>query len=225
VQLPSIWDNRVSSMSTWSYIAKHKGYWDSDSIQITLDGDALLSKITWTMTEPADTSIQVFTSLSYNNLDWSNWTRCTNDGSIPDLFDYSTYGTFYLKYRIVMESSAPSGSPVFRSINIALEPVLVFDNKGDVPCTPEIWITKKGNGDFSLINLSNGNEEFKFTDLIDQETIYVNSERQHIETSLPVTYRYSNFNDHYLKVPVGTNTFRVTGNAQLKFRYQYKLMN
>lgn len=41
---------------------------------------------------------------------------------------------------------------------------ITFTNNGDVICSPEIWITKVGNGgDVSIVNTTNGNREFKFT--------------------------------------------------------------
>src|SRR5690606_20219276 len=102
------------------------------------------------------------------------------------------------------------------------EPVIVFDNKGVTECTPEIWITMNEAGDFSLINVSKNNEEFKFVGLANGETVYVNNEREYIETDLLATYRYSNFNDNYLRLPVGKNILKVSGNAKIVFRYQFK---
>ncbi|MMZ70712.1 hypothetical protein D1872_338290 [compost metagenome] len=50
----------------------------------------------------------------------------------------------------------------------------------------------------------------------------MNNERQDIETTLAVTYRYKDFNDNYLNLPVGKNVFKIDGYADIKFRYQFK---
>ncbi|MNJ49328.1 hypothetical protein D3C77_445520 [compost metagenome] len=123
-----------------------------------------------------------------------------------------------------MKSNSYSIKPKFKKITFFFEPVLVFDNKGDLNCKPEIWITKSGNGDFSIQNITHNNEEFAFTNLLDGETVYVDNENQDIETTLAVTYRYKDFNDNYLNFPPGKNVLRVSGNADIMFRYQYTLL-
>src|SRR5690606_26839588 len=104
------------------------------------------------------------------------------------------------------------------------EPVFVIDNIGDDICYPEVWITKTGAGNISLINTSNDNEEFAFTGLNNNETVYVNSEREYIESSLAMTTRYGNFNDNYMQLPIGKNVFRINGRAKLQFRFQFPLI-
>lgn len=102
---------------------------------------------------------------------------------------------------------------------------ITFYNLSDVELYPEINIVKIGNGDFSIINLSDDNREFKFTNLINNEVINVLNEEQIITTSLINTYRYSNFNDNYLKLlPYQSNTLRITGTAQFYFNFQYKFL-
>jgi phage-related protein len=97
-----------------------------------------------------------------------------------------------------------------------------FTNKGDNDLKPEIWIYKIGAGDLSIINYSNGGKEFKFTSLADKETLYVDCFNRHIETDIPLTYRYDNFNGEYLVLPRGVNRLLVSSKCQLKFRYQFE---
>jgi phage-related protein len=100
--------------------------------------------------------------------------------------------------------------------------LLSFANEGDLYLYPEMWITKVGNGDVSIINQTNGGVEFKFTGLVDGEIVYVDNENQYIATSLTDTYRYDNFNNNYLELVVGVNNLWVTGNCKLQFRYRFK---
>lgn len=102
--------------------------------------------------------------------------------------------------------------------------VIDFVNDGDTILKPEIWIQKIGNGDVSIKNMTNKGTEFKFTGLLDAETVYVNNEREYIETSLPSTYRYENFNNNYLELVYGKNRLEVTGECKINFRYQFKTM-
>lgn len=101
---------------------------------------------------------------------------------------------------------------------------LTFINLGSEPCQPDIWIQKIGNGDISIVNLSDGGREFKFTGLVDQEELNVDCENQDIETNLSGTYRYNNFNNKFLTFPPGTNYLKVYGNCKLQFRYRFKTL-
>ncbi|MEH7116048.1 distal tail protein Dit [Neobacillus vireti] len=97
-------------------------------------------------------------------------------------------------------------------------------NKGDKAIYSKLWIQKVGNGNLSIFNTSNGNEEFKFVGLLDNEEVYVDGENQIIETSLPNTWRYDNFNDFYLPLHYGKNTLKIVGSCKLKFQYKYKFI-
>jgi len=99
--------------------------------------------------------------------------------------------------------------------------IIQINNKGHFSIKPEIWINKIGDGDIEIINYSNGLETFKLTGLKDQEEIYVDCENEIIETNLPNTYRYDNFNDSYLELVYGKNTLKVVGEAKIKFQYRY----
>lgn len=210
-------------MTIWAEFAGFTGFRVSPDFSLSLDGDGALSKISWNATTPIGTSVKVETNVSFNNgLDWNGWREVTNGGSIPDIHPTTSLKTAKIKHRIREETNEKGKTPIFHDVSFYFEPVLVIDNKGDVELKPEIWITKVGNGDFSLINTSNANDEFKFTSLIHDEVVYVHNENEDIETSFAATYRYKNFNDHYLTLPCGENVFRVIGKAKLKFRYSYK---
>lgn len=212
-------------MASWSYLAKLKGHRVSPVFPIHLQGNGAISKITWDSTIPKGTSLKIETNVSYDNgYTWEGWEIATNGGSIPDIQPDTPLKDAVLKYRVTQETTDKALTPKLIKVSFYFEPVLVIDNKGDVNLKPEVWITKVGNGNFTIINTSKGNEEFTFTDLIDGETVYVNGDKEQIETSLAATYRYSNFNDNYLDLPVGINVLRIIGNAKIQFRYQYKLL-
>jgi hypothetical protein len=63
--------------------------------------------------------------------------------------------------------------------------------------------------------------------LLDGEEVYVNSEREYIESSLEYQniYRYDYFNDGFFSLPYGTNRLRIYGNCKVQFRYEYGFTN
>ncbi|MCE5169631.1 phage tail family protein [Paenibacillus profundus] len=209
-------------MANWLSLSNLLGVYTSPPLDISLYGDGALTQMTWKSDAPPNCKVHVQTSLSTDQgYSWSDWKPCVNGGSIPDAeIDTPLHDTL-LRFRVIMESDRYSVSPAFREISFHFEPVVVFDNKGDLNCKPEIWITKQGKGEFAIINTSQGNADFRFTDLLDQETVYVNSDQDHIETSLAATYRYSSFNDNYLDLPPGKNVFKVRGDANFQLRYQF----
>lgn len=114
--------------------------------------------------------------------------------------------------------------PYDYSTNVVDGTLLKFENHGDVDLQPEIWIKKVGLGDVRIVNENYGNAEFKFTGLADGETVYVDNENEYIDTDLPDTYRYNDFNNGYLNIARGVNNLRVYGNCTLQFRYQFKTL-
>ncbi|MEK4006324.1 hypothetical protein [Paenibacillus sp. FSL H3-0333] len=195
----------------------------SNAITIPLNVDGAISKISWNQSVSGDARITVQTRTSYDQINWTEWRNCINGGNIPDINESTFMYNLKVVLRIIIESSNYSNPPSIQNdFTLTFEPVMVFENKGNRNCEPEIWITKLGNGDFSIINTSHNNETFKFTNLVDQETVYVNNENQDIQSSNPIIYRYSDFNDNYLKFPVGKNVLKISGNAKIKFRYQFK---
>jgi predicted phage tail component-like protein len=96
-------------------------------------------------------------------------------------------------------------------------------NSGDLPIYPEIYIVKVGDGDLVIDNF-NGGGSMKFTNLVDKEEIYINCEREYIETSIPNFYRYDSFNDYYMKFLYGKNYLKVSGKCYIRFQYQFKFL-
>lgn len=212
-------------MANWLQESNLMGISTSQPLLIPLQCDGALTTISWTANEPSRSSIVVQTRVSFDQgLHWGEWRTCTKGGTIPDLDVTTKLNNLHLMYRILIKSPDYSVIPSFSSITFSFEPVIVIDNKGDVSLKPETWITKTGNGDIRIINLTQRLEEFLFSDLIDQETVYINNDTEDIETSLVATYRYKNFNDNYLTLPIGLNVLRVKGTGTLQFRYEFKYL-
>ncbi|QSF43556.1 phage tail family protein [Paenibacillus tianjinensis] len=212
-------------MTNWKNICNLTGYYTSPTLTLPLICDGALSSITWSQTLGQGDKVVVQSKVSFDGYNWTEWRECVNGGSIPDISEDTYIANTKIVIRIIIDATDHVSPPLISNdITLYFEPVIVFNNKGDVKCKPEIWITKIDSGDFSLINTSRINDEFKFVNLVDQEVIYVNNEREDIQTSHAVTYRYKDFNDNYLNFPPGKNILRATGKAKIKFRYQFGLL-
>ncbi len=127
---------------------------------------------------------------------------------------------------ITMKCNSPfSFTPVYtREFNLTDNSMGVnFElyNLGHKECFPKFVIEKIGAGDISIINHTNGIES-KLTTLEDKEIVTVDNNAKDIETSIPFVYRYSNFNNKFMKLNVGVNKFTVVGNSKLTITYQSK---
>jgi phage-related protein len=105
--------------------------------------------------------------------------------------------------------------------SITSSTIIELENNGDDILKPEIWIEKINNGDLSLVNLSNSGNEFNFTNLYNQETVYVDCKLRHIETNIVDMYRYDSFNNNYLNLLRGKNRIQVSSPCKILFQYQY----
>jgi phage-related protein len=101
---------------------------------------------------------------------------------------------------------------------------LMIENKGDEFIYPSIQFTKIGDGDFSILNLTDGGNTFTLTELKDNETITIDNYNEEIDTDLPNIYRYENHNGNFLKLPVGRNRLIIRGECKLKYHYRYVYM-
>lgn len=98
-------------------------------------------------------------------------------------------------------------------------------NMGHKTIYPTIYISKTENGNVEITNLSRANNVMKIVSLTKNEKIMINGENQIIETNLPSTYRYDNFNDFYLPLYVGNNRIQISGNCKVKFHYRFKFVS
>ncbi|MGD6831422.1 phage tail domain-containing protein [Sutcliffiella halmapala] len=99
---------------------------------------------------------------------------------------------------------------------------IVFVNDGDLPCKPILEFEMVGDGDISIINLSDGGREFKMENLLHGERIKVDNHHEDIESDIPGVYRFENHNDVFLEMSRGHNYLKCFGNVKLRFTYQFQ---
>lgn len=151
---------------------------------------------------------------------------CMLDGA-SDLL-HNGYGQGYIKLKVRCDSPYGYSQEYLTTEfdftkNTANGTVHTFENKGHVELMPEMWIKKYGDGDVSIFNRATG-QTFEFKGLKDQEIVYIDNEREHIESSLKDTFRYDNFNDIYMNLERGRNILIVKGNCKLQIRYRFRLL-
>jgi predicted phage tail component-like protein len=101
------------------------------------------------------------------------------------------------------------------------ETTIEFPNRGTNSISLVIEITKIEDGDLTIQNLSNYNNEFKLSNLKNGENLTIYNSEEEIITDIPNKDRYDDFNDNYLSLSYGNNVLQVTGKCKLRFIYQY----
>ena len=98
---------------------------------------------------------------------------------------------------------------------------IIIENNGHVEIFPEISIEKVGDG--HIIIMKNG-EIFEIRDLTNREKIYINTEKEIIETDIVGVYRYDNVvgDFHDMILSLGVNEFIIEGKCKIAFRYKFK---
>lgn len=117
-------------------------------------------------------------------------------------------------------------SPVFMSptYNISDGESKSIDlyNDGHFTIYPEISIKKIGNGNITIVSVTDGGKIFEIRDLTNTEDIYINCEKEIIDTDIIGVNRYNNILGEYPKLTYGRNTFEIEGSCEIQFRYQLK---
>jgi len=98
---------------------------------------------------------------------------------------------------------------------------ITIKNTGHTEIYPEISIQKIGSGN---ITITKNGEIFEIRDLTNLEDIYVNCEKEIIETDAVGVYRYDKVvgDYHDMMMSLGDNVFKVTGKCKIAFRYVLK---
>lgn len=210
-------------MAKWNDLRKIRGVRTSPIFHVALDTGGGHSQLQWNETVPINSATRLETNVSYDGgYTWEGWKVASNGGSLTDFSPFTSSKNTVFQYRYIADSTAVTSLPVLHDFQITVNPTYLFVNYGDVPCKPEIWIEKIGNGDISIINKTNNNQEFKFVDILDKELLYIDCEREHIETDINMKYRYDNFNNEYLELITGNNLLEFIGHFKVMFRYQFK---
>lgn len=116
---------------------------------------------------------------------------------------------------------SPQQTTALYDLSVSSSQTVTISNTGHVDVYPEISITKVGAGN---ITFTKNGEIFEVRNLTDQEEIYINCEREIIETDAIGIYRYDDVvGDFYdLALKRGSNTILVQGKCKVQFRYVLK---
>lgn len=93
-------------------------------------------------------------------------------------------------------------------------------NDGHFDVYPEISITKIGAGTITIESLDDFGSIFEVRDLTNQEDIYLNSEKEIIETDIVGVWRYDKIIGEFPRLVYGQNRFKITGSCTIQFRYK-----
>lgn len=100
---------------------------------------------------------------------------------------------------------------------------ITITNKSDITIYPEILIKKYGKGNIKINNLSTG-QVFKFNDIENDELIYIDNDKEIITSNFLIDNPGDRFNDQFLYLIRGVNTFQVDGDCNVRFRFRYKYL-
>jgi len=89
---------------------------------------------------------------------------------------------------------------------------------------PEVEITMIDDTDVIITNLTNGGEQFTFSELEVGEVVYINNQSKQIISSLPNTYRLNNFNKKWLRLVEGVNRLKITGKVRVVFKSSFPII-
>lgn len=100
---------------------------------------------------------------------------------------------------------------------------LVINNTGHEDILPEISILKNGAGKITIVNLNdNDGAIFELKNLINGESIYLDSEKEIVETDAMGVYHYEDTLGEYPQLVTGENKWEVTGDCEIQVRYKEK---
>lgn len=164
--------------------------------------------------------VEFYFSVSNDNSVWSDWAEMNLHNSHL-LLNYDL-SKLYFKYKVVMHSKNLDIKPYLQSLSISFEPCEILENLGDLPIKPKIWIRKKnGNGTIALTNV-NTNQTLTIQNLINNEEIYINCEKEDIVSDRQHlgVYRYDDHNGEFLELPLGVSILKGFGDFDMDVRYQ-----
>lgn len=112
-------------------------------------------------------------------------------------------------------------SPTYEILDDEESYQITLENSGHVEVFPEISIEKIDDGH---ITITKNGKIFEIRDLTHKEQIYINTEKEIIETDIVGLYRYDNVvgDFHDMIMSIGENTYIVEGKCKIIFRYKFK---
>lgn len=100
--------------------------------------------------------------------------------------------------------------------------IITLENRGDFDIKPEISIKKVGNGNLKIENNLTHGQYFQINNLLDSEDLYINCEREVVETDVPGMFRYNDVLGEYPTLLYGINNLEIQGDCVIQFRYNYE---
>lgn len=100
--------------------------------------------------------------------------------------------------------------------------IINIRNDGHYISYPEISITKVEDGDITIVSNSDGGSIFDIHNLTNAEGIYINCEKEIIESDIVGIYRYGDIVGEFPRILIGNNNFTVSGKCKIQFRYRNK---
>lgn len=97
---------------------------------------------------------------------------------------------------------------------------ITINSDSHYPVLPEISIKKSGAGTVSIQSIDDGNAIFEIKDLTNAEDIYLNCERETIQTDIVGVYRFDKITGEFPRLLYGANRFKITGDCTIQFRYK-----
>ncbi|MFC3749257.1 phage tail domain-containing protein [Paenibacillus sp. GCM10012306] len=129
---------------------------------------------------------------------------------------------------IEMRSISPyTYSPVYQpewldcSSNNANGMEFVVENKGGLICKPQIKIQKIGDGEISIVNESNRGKTFRVVNLVNNETIDIDCEKEDIVSDISLNYHFDDTYGAFPSFVTGYNYLRIYGKCKIQWRYQF----
>lgn len=98
----------------------------------------------------------------------------------------------------------------------------MMNSEGNLSCKPMLFIRKIGDGEISIVNLSDRGKTFRLVNLRADEEIVIRSEEEDIVSNIPRILHYDDIYGEFPAFVKGYNYFKIYGNCQLKWTYQFR---
>nr|WP_251035388.1 phage tail domain-containing protein [Paenibacillus sp. ISL-20] len=98
---------------------------------------------------------------------------------------------------------------------------ITIENKGNKLCKPVTVIEKVGNGSIKIVNMSNRGNTFEVINLVNDEIITIDSDKEDIVSDIPLTYHFDDSFGPFPYFVPGMNYLMIHGNCKIKFKYQF----
>ena len=149
------------------------------------------------------------------------WCMPVGDSNIIHNGVREGYFTLSMRCKSSKVESPIYTTPVTEVTSVTGYTSITVENDGHVFIYPEVSIEKIDDGNVEIIK--NG-EIFEVRNLTDKEKIYINSEKEIIQSDIIGVTRYEDVIGDYrnLELEIGNNKFEVRGTCKIAFRYKFK---